>query len=102
MRTALNRVERPSTTGLGRRRRVLLFTNSVAHGGMEEHVRLIARYLDRYRREQDGRWRFAKRVVTYDLKVRRALDTVPAAADITGDASYAELVSRLFARGERA
>lgn len=69
-------------------------------GWMEDFM--AVRYLDRYRREQDGRWRFAKRVVTYDLKVRRTLDTVPAAADITGDASYAELVSRLFARGERA
>lgn len=69
-------------------------------GWMEDFM--AVRYIDRYRREQDGRWRFAKRVVTYDLKVRRTLDTVPAAAYSTGDASYAELVSRLFARGERA
>jgi ketosteroid isomerase-like protein len=69
-------------------------------GWMEDFM--AVRYLDRYRREQDGRWRFAKRVVTYDLKVRRALDTVPPAADATADASYAELLSRLFARGERA
>ena len=29
------------------RRKVLLFTNSVAVGGLEEHVRLIAKELDR-------------------------------------------------------
>lgn len=69
-------------------------------GWMEDFM--AVRYIDRYRREHDGRWRFAKRVVTYDLKVRRALDTVPAAVEITADASYAELISRLFARGERA
>ncbi len=35
----------------GGRLRVLLFTNSVALGGMEEHVELIARHLDRRRFE---------------------------------------------------
>jgi glycosyltransferase involved in cell wall biosynthesis len=47
VRAALNRFARQSTTEPTLRRRVLLFTNSVALGGMEEHVRLIARYLDR-------------------------------------------------------
>lgn len=69
-------------------------------GWMEDFM--AVRYIDRYRRGQDGRWRFAKRVVTYDLKVRRALENIPAEAEITADPSYAELVSRLFARGERA
>lgn len=69
-------------------------------GWMEDFM--AVRYLDRYRREHDGRWRFAKRVVTYDLKVRRPLDTVPAPVDSAADASYAGLMSRLFARGERA
>jgi glycosyltransferase involved in cell wall biosynthesis len=36
---------------LGERIRVLLFTNSVAVGGMEEHVELLARHLDRQRFE---------------------------------------------------
>jgi glycogen synthase len=36
---------------LGERTRVLLFTNSVAVGGMEEHVELLARHLDRQRFE---------------------------------------------------
>jgi len=36
---------------LGERTRVLLFTNSVAVGGMEEHVELLARHLDRDRFE---------------------------------------------------
>ena len=63
---------------------------------------MAVRYLDRYRRETDGRWRFAKRLVTYDLKARRPLDNPPEAVDATADASYAELHSRLFMRGERA
>lgn len=63
---------------------------------------MCVRYIDRYRRERDGRWRFAKRVVTYDLRSQRP---VAAPKDIEGrpeDPSYGELKSRLFARGERA
>src|SRR3954453_18221842 len=36
---------------LGERTRVLLFTNSISVGGMEEHVELLARHLDRERFE---------------------------------------------------
>ena len=67
--------------------------------GLKHDVRLV-RYLDRYRREEDGRWRFAKRVVTYDAQLVLPADQAPASyAD--GDPSYAELLSRLFARGAR-
>jgi hypothetical protein len=69
-------------------------------GGWLEDL-MTVRYIDRYRKEQD-RWRFAKRVVTYDLRNRRPI----AAPDQTGlsqaDPSYIELKSRLFARGARA
>ncbi|WP_297492091.1 nuclear transport factor 2 family protein [Acidocella sp.] len=69
---------------------------------------MFVRYLDHYRKE-DGRWRFAKRVVTYDCSFRRpaALQerhafTVPVEPTAyPGDASYATLTSRLFARGGR-
>ena len=61
---------------------------------------MCVRYIDRYRK-QDGRWRFAQRVVTYDLRSRR-----PIAAPVEGatpeDPSFTVLKSRLFARGPRA
>jgi len=64
---------------------------------------LCVRYVDRYRRCGDGRWRFAQRVVTYDYNARRpipaeAADGQPALED---DPSYTLLRHRLFARGER-
>lgn len=70
-------------------------------GGWTEDLRMV-RYIDQYRKE-DGRWKFAKRVVTYDLISARpgaapAGEEQPAAAD----ASYATLAHRLFARGARA
>jgi ketosteroid isomerase-like protein len=36
-------------------------------GGQVEDF-MAVRYIDNYRRETDGRWRFAKRVVTYDFR----------------------------------
>lgn len=60
------------------------------------------RYIDRYKKE-GGRWLFTKRVVEFDHRSHRPVATpagaVPAPTD---DASYATLVSRLFARGPRA
>lgn len=70
-------------------------------GGWVEDVRWV-RYIDRYRKEADRRWRFAKRVVTYDHRTQRPLDAAPAdPGDGSGDPSYA-LVAPLFARGARA
>jgi ketosteroid isomerase-like protein len=69
-------------------------------GWMEDFM--SCRYIDHYRREGDGRWRFAKRVVTYDHRTRRPLDIADGAvSDGTDDASYAALATRLFARGAR-
>ena len=70
-------------------------------GGMVEDI-MAVRYIDNYRKEADGRWRFAKRVVTFDLQMQRP---VPAPEQLTPigekDPSYATLSSRLFARGPR-
>ena len=61
---------------------------------------MCVRYIDKYRKEEDGRWRLASWVVTYDLRSRRAAhesngDPVP------HDPTYTALTSRLFARGSR-
>jgi hypothetical protein len=69
-------------------------------GGWVEDL-LCARYIDRYRRE-DGRWRFAKRVVRYDYNTRRPAQVPDGAIpDAAADASYQTLASRLFTRGGR-
>jgi len=73
-----------------------------SQGGWLEDL-MAVRYIDRYRKEADGRWRFAKRVVTYDMRsVRPAPAPTGAAPDPAADASFATLASRLFARGPRA
>jgi len=59
------------------------------------------RYIDRYRRE-DGRWRFAQRVVTYDLRTQRPMGDTQEPTAPAEDPSYTVLASRLFARGARA
>lgn len=68
-------------------------------GGWQEDF-MCVRYIDRYRRCGDGRWRFAKRVVTYDLRTRRPYVEEAAAATAApgDDPSYLELGSALFAR----
>jgi hypothetical protein len=63
---------------------------------------LTVRYIDNYRKEADGRWRFAKRVVTYDMNNRRPIAAPDLSKIPSPDPSYSELKSRLFARGERA
>lgn len=67
-------------------------------GSLEDFM--CVRYIDRYRKE-DGRWRFAQRVVSYDLRSRRPIaadDTTPIAPE---DPSFSVLKNRLFARGPR-
>lgn len=51
METASLQNRTPVKQALGERTRVLLFTNSISVGGMEEHVELLARHLDRERFE---------------------------------------------------
>lgn len=70
-------------------------------GGWIEDT-MCCRYIDRYRREADGRWRFAKRVVSYDMRTQRPHVPHAEAIGALDDPSYATLALRLFQRGERA
>ena len=70
-------------------------------GGMVEDLCCV-RYVDRYRKE-NGRWRFAARVVSFDMRsVRAVAKPERAAPSWTDDPSVTTLSSRLFARGARA
>ncbi len=62
---------------------------------------MCVRYLDHYRRGDDGRWRFAQRVVTYDYRRQRALDSEPQGLPQVDDVSYGLFSSNLFAQGPR-
>ena len=59
------------------------------------------RYIDRYRKE-NGRWLFASRVVSFDIRTQEPMLT-PTEAPIrpAEDPSYTTLGMRLFARGPR-
>lgn len=72
-------------------------------GGYLEDL-LTVRYIDNYRRCEDGRWRFAKRTVTYDFNVRRPVgeDSIKDLPERGKDPSYSQLVSHLFQPGRRA
>jgi ketosteroid isomerase-like protein len=59
------------------------------------------RYIDRYRKEADGCWRFAQRVVTYDLRTQRPFSPPDKSFEQEQDPSFTVLKSRLFARGPR-
>jgi len=63
---------------------------------------MAVRYVDRYLRE-NGRWLFASRVVSFDLRSVRPVPAPEGPAPVpTDDPSYTTLSSRLFARGARA
>ena len=70
-------------------------------GWMEDFM--CVRYVDRYRKEDDGRWRFAKRIVTYDYHTRRPIpaDTIDGQPALDNDPTYAMLKHPLFNRGQR-
>lgn len=70
-------------------------------GGWMEDL-MCVRYLDHYRKGVDGRWRFAKRLVTYDMRCRRPLSESEMFEPKPVDPSFDALKSRLFARGVRA
>jgi len=70
-------------------------------GGWQEDL-MAVRYIDRYRKE-DGRWKFAQRIVSYDYKApRRPVQAHDPAPLYPTDASFTLLKDRLFARGPRA
>ena len=63
---------------------------------------MCVRYIDRYRRESDGRWRFAQRIVSYDLRSQRPVPSGEQPGAQPEETCTAILKSRLFARGTRA
>ncbi len=62
---------------------------------------MAVRYIDNYRRCADGKWRFSKRVVTYDLHIQRPFDGGGTMAQGANDPCYRELLMPLFQRGAR-
>lgn len=70
-------------------------------GGHEEDF-MAVRYIDNYRRCEDGKWRFSKRIVAYDLKIRRPFDGGGTLGQAAADPSYRTCPESLFQRGARA
>lgn len=60
----------------------------------------VVRYMDEYRRCPDGKWRFSKRFVTYDMIIARPFEG-EGQLGAGKDPSYAQLGQRLFAAGAR-
>jgi hypothetical protein len=61
---------------------------------------MCVRYIDRYRREE-GRWRFAKRVVSYDMRSVRPIPAPAGEPPAAGEDPSYLFGSRVFARGTR-
>lgn len=59
---------------------------------------MCVRYLDHYQKCSDERWRFSKRVVTYDMRTQRPTD---AKLWEQGEPGYDLFKQALFARGAR-
>jgi len=72
-----------------------------AADGSKEEDFMAVRYVDNYRRCADGKWRFSKRVVTYDMQLRRPFTGGGLMGQGAADPSYAECTQRLFQRGAR-
>ena|ERR1700761_1871515 len=68
-------------------------------GGWVEDF-MCVRYIDRYRKD-DGVWRFAQRVVTYDHRSQQPIADPGKAGSASEDPSVTVLRSRLFKRGPR-
>jgi ketosteroid isomerase-like protein len=63
---------------------------------------MCVRYIDNYRRCADGRWRFSKRVVTYDMLIQRPYSGRGGLlGSAVPDPSYAICVDPLFQPGKR-
>ncbi len=69
-------------------------------GGREEDF-MAVRYIDNYRRCADGKWRFSKRVVTYDLRIARPFTGGGLLGLGEKDPSYQECTLPPFQRGAR-
>jgi hypothetical protein len=63
---------------------------------------MCVRYIDNYRRESDGKWRFSKRVVTYDVQIQRPFDGKFRNMLELADPSYEVCQQRPFQKGARA
>jgi len=62
---------------------------------------MAVRYIDSYRRCADGKWRFSKRVVTYDLQIRRPFTGGGLLGLGDKDPSYEVCKMPFFQRGAR-
>jgi ketosteroid isomerase-like protein len=62
---------------------------------------LAVRYIDNYRRCEDGKWRFSLRDVAFDMQVIRPFDGGGLLGGSKADPSYEVLSHRLFQRGPR-
>jgi ketosteroid isomerase-like protein len=71
-----------------------------ADGGQVEDF-MAVRYIDNYRRCADGKWRFSKRVVTYDMQLQRPFTGGGLMALGEKDPSYQVCTHRFFQRGAR-
>jgi ketosteroid isomerase-like protein len=69
--------------------------------GSREEDFMAVRYIDNYRRCADGKWRFSKRVVTYDFQLRRPFDGKGLFGLRDKDPSYEVCAQPLFQRGAR-
>jgi len=62
---------------------------------------LAVRYIDNYRRCENGKWRFSRRHVAFDMQVFRPFDGGGLLGTSQVDPSYEVLSHRLFRRGVR-
>ncbi|HEX7873157.1 MAG TPA: nuclear transport factor 2 family protein [Sphingobium sp.] len=62
---------------------------------------MAVRYIDNYRRCDDGKWRFSRRVVTYDFQLRRPFEGGGLLGLGERDPSYEVCGQSLFRRGAR-
>ena len=62
---------------------------------------MAVRYIDNYRRCADGKWRFSKRVVTYDMQLQRPFTGGGLMGQGAADPSYEVCQQRFFQRGAR-
>lgn len=74
---------------------------SQSGGDGQEEDFMAVRYIDNYRRCPDGKWRFSKRLVTYDMKIRRPFSGGGLMGLGEKDPSYEVCPQRLFQRGAR-